>query len=485
MLTYKIFQHQKRETMINEHLINRLKENLIHEPTNSQLSAICQIAKFLISRENMPVMILKGYAGTGKTSLINALVKTMDELNIKSVLTAPTGRAAKVLGNMTDKAAFTIHKKIYRQKKTKDGFGGFTLNKNFSRDIIFIVDEASMISNESVGNAFFGSGMLLNDLLEFVFDAPGCKLLLVGDTAQLPPVGLEISPALDKNSFDKSKFYTLTTELTDVVRQSDKSGILHNATFLRKVLSKNLNVVQYPKLNTQFKDVKRISSAELQEELAKCYDKYGLEDTLVICRTNKNANKYNTGIRSSLLYREEELSNGDYLLIMKNNYHWLKDNETVSFIANGDIARIKRIGKYYELYGYRFADLTCELIDYKEIEIDVRIIIDTILSDGPGFSAEQQNAFLHEVLEDYCDEPSMKKRFELARENDFYNALQIKFAYSMTCHKSQGGQWKAVFIDLGYFTKDYLSREFLRWLYTAITRAVERVYFVNFPNDFF
>ena len=472
--------------MINEHLTKRLNAHLGHEPTSSQIDAINVLSRFLTSRESTPVMILKGYAGTGKTTLVNALVKTLDELNIKTILIAPTGRAAKVLGNMTEKPAFTIHKKIYRQKSSKDGFGGFTLNRNLSINTLFVVDEASMISNESVGNSIFGSGMLLNDLLEFVFNAPGCKLMLVGDTAQLPPVGLELSPALEISTFEDNIFNTHTAELTDVVRQKEKSGILHNATALRNLLNNNLPIDTYPKLETKsFQDVRKISGAELQEELNKCYNLFGLEETLVVCRTNKRANTYNKGIRSSLLFREEELSTGDYLLIMKNNYHWLKDNETLNFIANGDIARIKRIKKFYNMYGYRFVDLTCELIDYKEIEIDARVIIDTISADGPGLSMEEQQVFLQKVLEDYSDEPSLKKRYELARENDFYNALQIKFAYSMTCHKSQGGQWKAVFIDLGYFTDEYLSREFVRWLYTAVTRAVERVYFVNFPKEFY
>jgi exodeoxyribonuclease-5 len=387
---------------------------------------------------------------------------------------------------MTGKPAYTIHKKIYRQISSKDGFGGFSLNKNFSKDTVFIVDEASMISNELQGSSVFGSGMLLNDLINFVFEAPNCRLMLIGDTAQLPPVGLELSPALDISTFDNQTFDLFSVELTDVLRQSEKSGILYNATYLRKLLNKNQPISEYPKLAiSKFTDIKSISGAEFQEELSKCYDLFGLENTLVICRTNKRTNLYNKGIRGSILYREDELSSGDYLLIMKNNYHWLKENETINFIANGDIVRVLRVHKHYDLYGYRFADITCQMIDYKEMEIDVRIILDSIFSDGPGFSQSEQENFLKKVLDDYADEPSLKKKYELARENDFYNALQIKFSYSITCHKSQGGQWKAVFIDLGYFTEEYLSREFIRWLYTAFTRASEKLYLVNFPKEFF
>jgi len=472
--------------MINEYLINRLKHHLSFEPTGSQYEAMSVIANFLSSSDKKPVLILKGYAGTGKTSLVASFVKTLDEFSIKSVLTAPTGRAAKVLSSMVGKPAYTVHKKIYRQISAKDGFGGFNLNKNLSKDTVFIVDEASMISNEYQGNSVFGSGMLLNDLLQFVFEAPNCRLMLIGDTAQLPPVGLELSPALDETTFNNLDFNLFSVEMTDVLRQSNQSGILYNATNLRKMLNDNKPVTKFPKFSiSKFPDIKSISGAEFQEELNKCYDLYGLEETLVICRTNKYANLYNKSIRNSILFREEELSSGDYLLVMKNNYHWLKENEAAYFIANGDIIRVKRVKKHYNLYGYRFVDLTCEMIDYKEYELYVRVILDSIVSDGPGFSQTEQEAFFKTVLEDYSDEPSMKKRYELTRQNDFYNSLQIKFAYSMTCHKSQGGQWKAVFIDLGYFTNEYLSRELVRWLYTAVTRAVDRVYLVNFPKEFF
>ena len=472
--------------MLNEHLINKLKHHLSFSPTNSQSLAMGVMADFLSSVDTQSVFVLKGYAGTGKTTLVSAFVKTLDEMGLKSILLAPTGRAAKVLSSMTGKPAFTIHKKIYRQVSSKDGFGNFNLNKNFSKDTVFIVDEASMISNDAYGNSVFGSGRLLDDLLRFVFEAPNCRLMLIGDTAQLPPVGLTLSPALDNDFFDSYEYSFRQVELTDVVRQEKQSGILANATYLRNLLNDNYEISDYPVFSLEgFSDIKSISGGELMEELQSCYDAYGLEDTLVICRTNKRANLYNKGIRNSILYREEELSVGDYLLVMKNNYHWLKENENVNFIANGDIARISRIKKYHNLYDHKFADIACQLVDYKEMEIDVRINVDSIASDGAGFSMAEQETFLKKVMEDYGDESSLKKQYELARENDFYNALQIKFAYAMTCHKSQGGQWKAVFVDLGYFTEEYLSREFVRWLYTATTRAAERLYLVNFPKEFF
>jgi exodeoxyribonuclease-5 len=457
-----------------------------YEPTHSQLTAIDGITDFLTTYLSKPVFLLKGYAGTGKTTLVASFVKMLDEIGLKSVLLAPTGRAAKVLSGMAGKPAFTIHKKIYRQTSSKDGFGGFNLNKNMLKDAIFIVDEASMIANDLYGSSLFGSGRLLDDLLQFVFDAPNCRLMLIGDTAQLPPVGLSISPALESLTFEGYGFSFSQVELTDVVRQEQQSGILINATMLRELLGSQQTINHYPIFSLAgFSDIIRLSGAGLMEELQNCYDRFGLEETLVVCRTNKRANMYNKGIRASILYCDDELSQGDYLLVMKNNYHWLKGNEEVSFIANGDIAKVSRIKKHYELYGYRFVDITCQLVDYKEMEIDMRINLDSIATDGAGFSATEQESFLKKVLEDYTDIPSVKKQYEAARENDFYNALQIKFAYAMTCHKAQGGQWKAVFVDLGYFTEEYLSHELVRWLYTAVTRATERLYFVNFPKEFY
>lgn len=472
--------------MVKEHIFNRIEHNFSFEPTSSQLLAMKQMAAFMASVSDMPLLLLKGFAGTGKTTLMGAFVKMLKELGIQCVLLAPTGRAAKILSMGAGQEAFTVHKKIYRQVSSKDGFGGFNLNKNLHKDTVFIVDEASMISNESVGGSLFGSGRLLDDLIRFVYEASNCRLVLLGDTAQLPPVGLSVSPALEADFLQGYGIELFQSVLTDVVRQKMGSGILYNATNLRVLLEQEDEIEEYPVLeSTGWSDIRRITGAELMEEIQWCYDNYGLEDTLIVCRTNKRANLYNQGIRNSILFREEELSVGDYLLIMKNNYHWLKDNEEMSFIANGDIARVSRVKRHQELYGYRFADVVCELVDYRTVEIETRVILDSLTSPGAGFTMEQQDTFLKTVLEDYQDINPPRKRFEMARENDFYNALQVKFAYAMTCHKAQGGQWKAVFVDLGYFTEEYLSRELVRWLYAAVTRATERLYFVNFPKEFY
>jgi exodeoxyribonuclease-5 len=445
-----------------------------------------KMAEFMGVTTAMPMFLLKGYAGTGKTALVAAFVKTLTEFGVKTVLLAPTGRAAKVLSSYVGQPAYTIHKKIYRQNSSKDGFGGFNLNQNLLKDTIFIVDEASMVSNEAFGNTSFGSGRLLDDLIRFVYESSNCRLLLTGDTAQLPPVGLSISPALDAQNLLGYGVELWQDILTDVVRQEENSGILNNATSLRNLLDAEDEITEFPKLITDaYKDFKRLPGNELMEELNKCYSDYGMEETLVVCRTNKRANLYNQGIRNSILFCEDELSAGDFLLVMKNNYHWLKDNEVVSFIANGDIAKVLRIKKYYDLYGYRFADISCQLTDYQGIELDFRIVLDSISSEGAGFTMEAQEQFFRKILEDYQEVTPVRKQYEQARENEFYNALQVKFAYAITCHKAQGGQWKAVFIDLGYFTDEYLSRELVRWLYTAVTRATEKIYLVNFPDGFF
>lgn len=472
--------------MIKEHIINRIQHHLAFEPTTTQRQAIAQIAGFMESVSYKPLFLLRGFAGTGKTSLVAAFVKAIDEMGIKAALLAPTGRAAKVLSGYVGQPAYTIHKKIYRQASSKDGFGGFNLNFNAQKDTIFIVDEASMVSNEAFGQTAFGSGRLLDDLIRFVYEADNCRLMLIGDTAQLPPVGLSVSPALDEQNLLGYGVELWQETLTDVVRQEADSGILTNATSLRQLLDQESTIDNFPKLNTDsFPDIIRLPGNELMEELNRCYGEFGLEETLVVCRTNKRANLYNKGIRNSILFREEELSAGDYLLVMKNNYHWLKNHEAINFIANGDIARITRVKKIYELYGYRFADLSCALTDYQSMELDVRILLDSLHAEGPGLTLQEQETFFNKILEDYQDVTPAKKQFDQAREDDFYNALQVKFAYAMTCHKSQGGQWKAVFIDLGYFTEEFLSRELVRWLYTAVTRATHRLYLVNFPKEFF
>lgn len=471
--------------MLKEHIFNRFQSYFTFEPTPSQHAAMAKIADFMAAEGPMPLFLLRGFAGTGKTSLMQAFVQSLQSLRIKSVLLAPTGRAAKVLSAYVGMPAHTIHKRIYRQQGG-DVFSAFQLNDNLYKDTLFIVDEASMIANDNYGSAHFGSGRLLDDLLRFVYSGENCRLLLLGDTAQLPPVGIAMSPALEKAELEAHGATVHESVLTDVVRQQEGGGILANATLLRALLDSAEDIAVYPRLHTQgFADVHSISGAELLEELNYCYDQYGLEETLVVCRSNKRANLFNQGIRNSVLYREDELTSGDYLLVMKNNYHWIKEHKEISFIANGDIARVLRVQKHHDLYGHRFADLSCELVDYRNVEVDVRVNLDSLQSAGAGLSQQEQEAFLNEVLQDYPEVQSKRKQYALVRENPFYNALQVKFAYAMTCHKAQGGQWKAVFIDLGYFTEEHLGREMLRWLYTAITRATERLYFVNFPKEFF
>lgn len=471
--------------MLHDFLQTRILTEFGYEPTQSQRVASIEMGAFLADQSGRGAFVLQGYAGTGKTTMVSSVIGVLKELGQKAVLLAPTGRAAKVLGKSVGAPAFTIHKKIYRQQSSKDGFGGFELNHNLYKDTLFVVDEASMIANDG-GGGIFGSGRLLDDLLKFVFSGKNCRVMFIGDDAQLPPVGISLSPALDPGNIAAHGLDVYSAILTDVMRQKLGSGILHNATLVRDILEKHTDEVVLPRFQIdEFPDVFRISGTELIEELDYCYSNYGIEETLVVCRTNKRANLYNQGIRNTILFREEELAVGDYLLVMKNNYHWLKDHEEINFIANGDIAEIVRINNYQSLYGYNFADVVLRLVDYKEMEIDVKLIVDSLVTKGAGLSQEEQQQFFHEVAKDYIELPTERKQFESTRENDFYNALQVKFAYAMTCHKSQGGQWKAVFVDLGYFTDDYLSRDLLRWLYTAITRGTERLYFVNFPDRFF
>ncbi len=479
------------DKMIKNHISDLFKKNLGNEPTLDQQLLFDQLAEFIwdyseLKTSQDKVFIVKGFAGTGKTSVVSALVKSLPEMQLKSVLLAPTGRAAKVLSSYSGKAASTIHKKIYRQKTQKDGFSEFKLDKNLHRKTIFIVDESSMIANESRENSIFGSGKVLDDLLEYVYSGSDCKLILVGDTAQLPPVGLTVSPALESTIIDQMGFVVNDFELKQVVRQSVDSGILHNATLIRNIITANSS--GYPELKAAgFPDIRRISGGDLIEELDNCYQKFGLDQTIVICRSNKRANRFNEGIRKSILWREEELSVGDYLMVVKNNYYWLKADELekTEFIANGDIAEVTRVGKYKELYGFRFADVSLRFFDYDNLEIDAQVMVDTLISETASLSSEENQRLFYSVMEDYAELNTKKERIKKVKENPYFNALQIKFSYAVTCHKAQGGQWKAVFLDQGWFTDDMLNTEYLRWLYTAFTRPLERLYLVNFKDEFF
>ena len=446
------------------------------------------LAEFLLSEDDRKVFLLCGYAGTGKTSLISALVRTLEQLERKTVLLAPTGRAAKVFSGYSGKSAHTIHKCIYRQKSILDG-NTFTLTENRAQNTLFIVDEASMISNE--GNSIGGTGALLDDLVEFVYSGRGCSLLLLGDTAQLPPVGEQLSPALTE-SYLRSMFLNVTrVELTQVMRQLDNSGILYNATTLRQSIAAE-DTYSLPQIKLDgFEDIQNVQGDELIEAIESSYNKAGMDETIILCRSNKRANVYNEGIRRRILYREEELSRGDMLMIVKNNYYWRevlgKEDKTLleklDFIANGDMAEIVRVNGTEEMYGFRFADVTLSFIDYEDCEMDVKILLDTLTSESPSLTREESERLFTAVWEDYPEIRSKRKRMEEVRKNPYYNALQVKYGYAVTCHKAQGGEWKRVFIDQGYISEDMVNPDYYRWLYTAFTRASEKLHLVNWKIE--
>lgn len=473
--------------MLKKHIERKLTAYFEHDFTPSQQNLLGGLSDFLVSENSELVLLIKGFAGTGKTSIMKAFVDVLKEFSLPVKLMTPTGRAAKVLSGYVGIPAFTIHRTIYRQNQAATVSGNFELNFNKLKNCIFIVDEASMIANHSYENTIFGSGSLLNDLLEFVFSSGNnSKLIIIGDSAQLPPVGVEESPALSGYELESMGLNVKEYTLIDVVRQEADSGILYNATMLRQKLEFDDGTNSYPSIRIDsFQDVKRINGGDLIEELSVCQDRYGIEDTIVICRSNKRANLYNKGVRGSILFREEEITRGDLLMIVKNNYYWLKENKKIEFIANGDIAEVVRINGYEELYGKRFANVTLRLVDYKETEIDAKIVLNTLDSEAAGMLKSEQEEFYNTVLEDYRELTTAKKRYDAMRENPYFNALQVKFAYALTTHKAQGGQWKSVFIDQGFIPEDQIDRSYLRWLYTAITRATERLYLVNFKDEFF
>lgn len=468
--------------MIQKHFEDIVLKKFGFDFSPTQKVAVELFARFFFDREEEGLFLLKGYAGTGKTSLVAAIVNTLQSLEYKVVLLAPTGRAAKVFAAYAGLPAFTIHKKIYRQKTTNDGEGLFNLGFNGGGDTLFFVDEASMISNsDQEGN--FGSGCLLDDLVEYVYNGKNNRLVLIGDVAQLPPVGLDISPALDREELQAAYSFEVTeVHLTDVMRQAEESGILYNATQVRNLIGTGrenltLKVGNYP-------DIFRITGGELLEEIETCYGKYGEEETMIVCRSNKRANRFNEGIRRTILYREEDFCSGDRIMVVKNNYFWGADYDKIDFIANGDMATVLRVGKRTELYGYHFVHATLQIDGYEE-EVTAWVILDTLMSDYPALTYEQTRNLYLSIEQDYAEIASRRKRFEKIRENPYYNALQLKFAYAVTCHKAQGGQWDAVFIDQGWLADDMLNDEYWRWLYTAITRARQRLYLINFKDDFF
>ena len=456
-----------------------------HEPTAQQLELFGKLDEFLTSGSGEECFILKGYAGTGKTTIVSALVKALRNYNYKYVLLAPTGRAAKVITSYSGRKAFTIHKRIYRKKSALNVDESFLIGDNMANDTIYIIDEASMISDEISGN---NRETLLHDLVKYVYNEKNCKLLLVGDTAQLPPVGSDESPALDSELM-KAQFglTVFSYELTDVLRQQKDSGILFNVTRVRDIIRQE--EVSNPKIITKgYKDVFRMGSDKLEEGINYAYNKYGNENTLIICRSNKNANLYNRQIRGRILWREEELTGGDQIMVVKNNYFWLQpqDDGSTGFIANGDIARIRKVRKFEEVYGFRFADVQLEFVDYAEDPVlDCKIMLDTLYSEAPALPPTEQKLFYLEVMKDYDHIPNKRAKHNELKLNPYYNALQIKFAYAITCHKAQGGQWDAVFVDQGYLTDEMVNMDFLRWFYTACTRATKELFLVNFNDKFY
>ena len=465
--------------------------NFPFEATPEQTVAINRLAGFVNDRTPRQVFLLKGYAGTGKTSIISSLVRTMIGHHRRVVLMAPTGRAAKVFSNTSGFQACTIHKKIYRQKSLLDA-DSFQLDRNLHEQTLFLVDEASMISNEGLSGSTFGTGRLLDDLISYVYSGKDCRLLMLGDDAQLPPVGELESPALSAQALSLYGLGVQEFCLENVMRQLQESGILHNATVLREYTRDVAMPGGFRFKLDGFKDVVKISGSDLIETLSTCYSRDGIDETMVLCRSNKRAITYNNGIRNTILDREDELCRGDSVMIVKNNYYWTErmiaeegDSYTniPSFIANGDIAVIRRVRRQRELYGFRFEDATLSFPDYDDLEMEVTLLLDTLHSEAPSLTRQESERLFSNVMEDYADIPSRKEKMKKLRENEHFNALQIKYAYAVTCHKAQGGQWKNIFIDQGFVPEDGRDVEYYRWLYTALTRATQTVYLVNWPEE--
>lgn len=460
-----------------------------HEPTPCQRSFFSSAAAFITSADH-DIMVVSGYAGTGKTSAVAAVVSAMNALGTDCILLAPTGRSAKVLSAYAGQEAFTIHKHIYRQKSVgNDGFGQFSLSPNKSKRVLFVVDEVSLLGtdNDSSGgqsSALFGSGNLLEDLVNFVRSGVECKLLMTGDDAQLPPIGLDVSPALSPEYMENHFSGVAFSHLDTVVRQSRESGILHNATMIRKVISDLGNGAGHARLKLDidgFDDITAVTGNELADTISDAYGFYGEDETIILTRSNKRAIRYNAGIRSQVLFKEERLVKGDRLMVVKNCYQFLDNVKQMSYIANGDILKLVRIGDFEERYGLQFATAKVSFPDYSDVEINAKVVLDTLESESPSLTWEQSNRLYNGVNEDYSWETNKKKRYELVRENPYFNALQLKYSNAVTCHKSQGGQWACVFID-NALSREELNADDLKWLYTALTRATQKVFLVNFNN---
>ncbi|MFY7741890.1 MAG: ATP-dependent DNA helicase [Flavobacterium sp.] len=463
-----------------------LQKSFPFNPTVKQLIFFEKIADFVTNPQQNDLFVLKGFAGTGKTTLISSLVENLNAVNKKYVLLAPTGRAAKVIANYSGKPAFTIHKKIYFPKKNQGGGVSFTRQINKHKNTIFIVDESSMISDTNTDIKTLESSSLLDDLMHYVYSGENCKILFLGDTAQLPPVQMEMSPALDIATltayYHKEVFHL---ELDEVMRQEENSGILFNATLLRETLKEHfIDTFQFD-ING-FKDIVRLSDGfDIQDAINTAYSNDGMEETAFIVRTNKRANQYNQQIRNRILFRESDLSAGDFMMVVKNNYFWLKETDEAGFIANGDIIEVLEIHKIVELYGFKFAKVKIRMVDYPQQKpFETILLLDTVLSESPSLTYEESNKLYQEVLKDYENEGPKYKQVQKVKENEFFNALQVKFSYAITCHKSQGGQWNTVFVEQPYLPEG-INRDYIRWLYTAVTRAKEKLYLIGFKEEFF
>lgn len=474
--------------MRQDELTYAIQQEFQKEPTNDQKQAIRTFIDFLTDTDRQSVMILRGSAGTGKTTLAGALVRAMQRLHQRVMLLAPTGRAAKVFSLYSNHPAFTIHRRIYREQKFVGAEGGvFQLNNNCFHDMLFMVDESSMIANMGLAESAFGSGCLLDDLVQYVYQGDNCRLLLIGDTAQLPPVGEVESPALNPLLLAGYGLKVFQCDVNDVLRQSAQSGILSNATMIRQMITHD-EKTQLPQIHLRsFPDLSVVTGDELIETMSSSYSEVGMDETIVITRSNKRANIYNQGIRNRILDREEELSTTDLLMIVRNKYFDTKNerqsvSSTPAYVANGDRAVVKRVRNVIELYDFRFADVTLAFPDYDNFEMDDVVILDTLTSEAPALTREQSEHLFESVLEDYSDVPLKRDRIKQIKQDRYFNALQVKYAYAITCHKAQGGQWAHVYLDQGYMTEEMLTPAYIHWLYTAFTRATEHLYLVNWPK---
>lgn len=470
--------------MLKEHIASQIYANFGFVPTSGQKKTVEALSHWLAEGGERDIFILNGYAGTGKTSLVAAFVAALKGMRLKPVLMAPTGRAAKVMARHTGEKATTIHKRIYRQKSATSPEASFTLDLNREKDAVFIVDEASMLSSATGEKSVFGSGSLLDDLFTYVHSGSRCRIMFVGDNAQLPPIGHERSPALDPGGMSVYGDVVYST-LDEVMRHATDSGIMFNATMVRCMIE--AGIYEPPLFRMDLPGFRAVGGGEFLELVEECYSKYGRDETIVITRSNKRANRFNEGIRRNILYAEEEIESGDMLMVVKNNYHFAEREEEgrLDFVANGDTARLVRLRRFEEFYGFRFADARLCFPDYDDYEMDCKIMLDTLSSEAPALTREQNDRLFYAVLEDYAEIKGKAKRYREVRENPHYNAMQVKFAYAVTAHKAQGGEWKAVFVDRMLFGDEPMSRDLMRWLYTALTRASERLYLVNFDERFF